>query len=43
MEADDKKHEDYEVYEFGWKPEIAGTIGVLMLVWYLMTFARGSI
>ena len=39
----DKREDDYEVYDFGWWPEIVGAIGVLLLVWYLITFARGSI
>ena len=39
-----EKHEhDYEVYEFGWAPEIAGVIGVILLVWYLIAFARGTV
>lgn len=34
---------DYEVYNFGWWPEIVGAMGVVALIGYLMTFARGSI
>jgi hypothetical protein len=34
--------EDHEVYELGWWPEIFGMAGVALLVWYLVTFARGS-
>ena len=39
----EKKEDDYEIYDFGWWPEIVGAVGVLMLVWYLITFARGSL
>ena len=39
----DKRENDYEVYDFGWWPEIVGVIGVILLVWYLITFARGSL
>ena len=39
----DKREDEYEVYDFGWWPEIVGVIGVLLLVWYLITFARGSL
>jgi hypothetical protein len=37
------KEDDYENYDFGWWPEIVGAVGVLMLVWYLIAFARGSL
>ena len=43
MEPDAGKHEEYKIYDFGWIPEIAGVIGVILLVWYLITFARGSL
>ena len=44
MEKKDEEYDiDYEVYEFGWKPEIAGVIGVILLIWYLISFARGSL
>ncbi len=39
----DKHDHDYKVYDFGWKPEIFGAVGVALLVWYLITFARGSL
>ena len=39
----DKKDSEYEIYDFGWWPEIAGALGVLLLIWYLITFARGSL
>lgn len=38
----DTNDEDREVYEFGWWPEIAGAVGVALLVWFLIAFARGS-
>ncbi len=39
----DDNQTDYEVHDFGWWPEIAGAAGVVLLIWLLMTFARGSI
>ncbi len=42
MDTSDRENE-YEVYEFGWWPEIIGVLGVFALLWYLITFARGSI
>jgi len=39
----DTNDEEHEVYDFGWWPEIAGAIGVVVLIWLLMAFARGSI
>lgn len=38
----DTSREEYEVHDFGWWPEIAGSIGVALLVWFLIAFARGS-
>lgn len=40
MKTNDEEH---EVYEFGWWPEIVGAAAVALLVWYLITFARGSL
>ncbi|MEL6268112.1 MAG: hypothetical protein AAFR52_21175 [Pseudomonadota bacterium] len=40
MKIDD---DDHEVYEFGWWPEIFGAAAVGLVVWYLITFARGSL
>ena len=39
----DTSDEEHEVYAFGWLPEIAGAIGVVLLIWFLIAFARGSI
>lgn len=39
----DTNDEEHVVHEFGWWPEIAGAIGVVVLIWFLITFARGSI
>ncbi len=39
----EKKDEEYDTYDFGWIPEIVGVIGVIVLIWYLITFARGSL
>lgn len=39
----EQKDDEYEVYDFGWKAEIAGAIGVILLIWYLIAFARGSL
>jgi len=33
----------HPVYEFGWWPEIAGILAVALVIWYLITYARGSI
>ncbi len=37
-------HDDDEmdVHQFGWWPEIVGAAGVAALVWFLITFARGT-
>ena len=40
MKTDD---DDVETYEFGWWPEFAGAIGVGLLIWFLIAFARGSL
>lgn len=34
--------EEHKVYNFGWWPEIVGAIGVALLIWFLIAFARGS-
>ena len=39
----DMNDDDQEVPEFGWWPEIFGAVGVAMLIWYLIAFARGSL
>jgi hypothetical protein len=39
----EKKDQEYEIYDFGWWPEIVGVIGVILLIWYLIAFARGSL
>ena len=39
----DTNDEDPKVYEFGWWPEIFGTICVNIFVTCLIAFARGSI
>lgn len=41
----DKQDNDSEfpVYSFGWWPEIVGIISVVLLVWFLISFAGGSI
>ena len=39
----DTNEEEHEVYEFGWWPEIVGAVAVIVLVWALIAFARGSI
>ena len=39
----DTNDEEHEAYDFGWWPEIVGAIGVGLLIWYLITFARGSL
>ncbi len=39
----DTNNEEHKVYDFGWWPEIAGAIGVALLIWFLIAFARGSI
>ncbi len=39
----DNRENEYPVYEFGWWPEITGALGVALLIWYLITFARGSL
>lgn len=38
-----ENYEEYEAYDFGWKPEIAGAIGVVLVIWYLIAFSRGSL
>lgn len=43
MEIDDKNEHEHPVYSFGWWPEIVGLLGVIVVIWYLMTYARGSI
>lgn len=39
----DSNDEDYEIYEFGWWPEMFGVIGVALLIWFLIAFARGAL
>jgi hypothetical protein len=39
----DTNDEEHPVHEFGWWPEIVGAIAVIVLVWALIAFARGSI
>jgi hypothetical protein len=39
----EKKDQEYEIYDFGWWPEIVGVIGVILLICYLIAFARGSL
>ena len=39
----DTRDEEYEVPDFGWWPEIVGGIGVAVLIFCLLAFARGSI
>ncbi len=34
---------EHEVCDFRWWPEIAAAIGVALLIWFLIAFARGSI
>ncbi len=33
----------FKVYEFGWWPEIVGAAAVVLSLWYLITYARGSL
>lgn len=40
MDTNDEQH---EIHEFGWWPEIVGAIGVILPIWFLIIFARGSI
>lgn len=35
--------DEHDIHEFGWWPEIFGAVGVALLVWFLITFARGSV
>ena len=39
----DTNDENHEVYDFGWWPEVFGAIGVALLIWFLIAFARGTI
>jgi hypothetical protein len=39
----DTGDDESEIYEFGWWPEVAGAAGVALLIWFLITFARGSL
>lgn len=39
----DTNDEEHKVYDFGWWPEIVGAAAVALLIWYLITFARGSL
>jgi hypothetical protein len=39
----DTGDEESKVYDFGWWPEIAGAAGVVLLIWFLIAFARGSL
>lgn len=38
----DTSDDEHEVFEFGWWPEIFGAIGVAVLIWFLIAFARGT-
>lgn len=38
MDMNDEKQKEYE---FGWWPEIFGASCVALLIWYLISFARG--
>ena len=37
----DTNNQKYEVYDFGWWPEIIGAVGVVALITFLIAFARG--
>ena len=39
----DTNNEDHEVHDFGWWPEIFGAAAVVMLVGFLIAFARGAL
>ncbi len=39
----DTNDEEHEVYDFGWWPEIFGSICVALFIGCLLAFARGSI
>lgn len=39
----DNDGEDHDIQKFGWWPEIVGAVGVALLIWFLTTFARGSL
>lgn len=43
MDINEEGHEYYEVYKFGWWPEIVGVFAVGGVLWYLITFARGTL
>jgi len=40
---DNKDDNEFPVYSFGWWPEVVGVAGVALLIWFLITFANGSI
>ena len=40
MDTQERK-DDPPVYDFGWWPEIAGAAGVALLIWFLISNARG--
>ncbi len=43
MDNLDNEHDStYKVYDFGWYPEVIGVLAVGVTIWYLITFARGS-
>ena len=39
----DTNDEDQKAYDFGWWPEIFGGVGIGLLIWFLIAFARGSL
>ena len=41
MDLDTHRDTDPPVYDFGYWPELAGVVGVLLLIAFLFTFARG--
>lgn len=41
MDWNDKNNID--LGRFGWWPELFGTTGVALLIWFLIAFARGSV
>ena len=36
-----EREDEPTIYEFGWWPEIVGAIGVVLLITFLFTNARG--
>ncbi len=39
----DTNDEEHKVYDFGWWPEIFGAFATGLLIWFLISFARGSL